>query len=209
VLIYHETVLEQRYLDLVATVDAEFARNRSLHGDRIQCRPGCSDCCHQLFQITELEAAYISAAVQLLPAERREALQTRARTYVEARRKLVTAGGEPESWGHLPPAGTRLACPALEDGICSLYEFRPLICHKFGMPLYNPEKPGRILACELNFKNGEEIHDSELIRIHTAMHGEWKQIKAEYREAGGPRDPEPVTVARAILENFGAPELTS
>jgi uncharacterized protein len=195
-------VTEDRYLEIVAAVDAEFARNRRLHGDRIQCRAGCSDCCHQLFQITEIEAVHISSGVQQLEPGERDALRARALAYIDARRKLVTATGEPESWGRLPPPGTRLACPALVDGVCSIYEFRPLMCHKFGMPLSNPDKPGRIFACELNFSDGEEIQDRDLIRIQTSIHQAWKALKSDYMSNGGRRDAEPITVARAIVEDF-------
>ncbi len=129
-------------------------------------------------------------------------MAARARPYLEARRRLVAAKGEPEAWGSLPPAGTRLACPALEDGVCQIYEFRPLICRKFGIPLYNPEKPGRVFACELNFKTGDEIFDPQLIQIQTGIHERWKQVQADYNDAGGVRDPKPLTVARALLEDF-------
>jgi len=195
-------MIEERYLDIVASVDEEFARNRRLYGEKIQCRAGCTECCYQLFQITEIEAAHISEGIRKLEPEKREALRTRALGYTEARRKLVTEQGEPESWGNLPPSGTRLACPALIEGVCAIYEFRPLMCHKFGMPLYNPDKPDQVFACELNFKNGEEIDDSKLIQIQTSLHRAWKELQSDYNRAGRYRDPEPLTVARAILEDF-------
>ncbi len=188
-----------KYLQLCREVEDEFARNRRLHGDRIHCRPGCSDCCHQIFQVTEIEAAYITQGVRQMSTEARQRLVARAQPYQEARRRLVAAKGEPEAWGSLPPPGTRLACPALEDGVCTIYPYRPLICRKFGIPLYNPDKPGRVFACELNFQDGEEIHDPDLVQIQTGIHNRWKQAQAEYNEAGGWRDPEPLTVARAIL----------
>jgi Fe-S-cluster containining protein len=193
-----------RYLKICNAFDKEFERNRRLHGSRIQCRAGCSDCCHQLFQITEVEAAWISHGVKMLPEARREELKQRAIPYLRERRKLVTAKGEPEAWGSLPPPGTRLACPALDQGVCSIYEFRPLICRKFGIPLYNPDKPGRVFACELNFKAGDSIEDGRLVEIQTAIHRDWKQVQADYNDAGLPRDPEPITVARALVEDFSA-----
>lgn len=183
-------------------IDREFARNRALHGARIQCRAGCSDCCHQLFQITEIEAAAISRAVRAMPEADRTALRRRAVPYADERARLVSAIGEPEAWGELPPPGTRLACPALEDGVCRIYEHRPLICRKFGIPLWNPDRPGRVYACELNFREGEEIEDSGLIRIQTGIHERWKNAQRDYSAAGGFRDPRPITVARAILEDF-------
>jgi uncharacterized protein len=179
-------VWEERYLDIVRAVDAEFNRNRALHGDRIQCRAGCSECCHQLFRITELDAEHISRGLAKSP-ELHDTLQHRARRYVEVLANLPPAGGR------------RLACPALIDGVCTIYEFRPVICHKFGMPLYNPDQPQRILACELNFADGEEIHDPDLIQIQTGIHVAWKQLRADYAASRETGLSKPLTVAAAIL----------
>ncbi len=195
-------LLKERYEEVCRKVDREFARNREKYGDKIRCGPGCADCCSQLFQITEVEAADVSRGVRLMDAEAQRRLRERADPYLVARRKMVTAKGEPEAWGSLPPAGTRLPCPALEDGVCSIYEFRPLICRKFGMPLYNPAKPERVFACELNFTDGDEIIDVHLMEIQSAIHEEFKAINADYSDAGGRMEEEPLTVARAILEDF-------
>ena len=173
-------VSEGRYFEIVAAVDAEFSRSRRLHGDRIHCRAGCTDCCHHVFRITEIEAAQIIEGVQRLDPEVREAVEERARAYIESCRDAAPA---------------RLACPALDGDVCTLYEFRPLICHKFGMPLYNPDRPDRILACELNFKSGEEIVDPDLVQIQTGIHRAWKQLRSEHG------DGERLNVAQAILRS--------
>lgn len=196
------TPLIDSYHDLCEGFSEEFSRNRRLHGDRIQCRRGCSDCCHQLFQITEIEAAEIARGLAAMAPETVAELRERALPYLEARRALVTAKGEPEAWGSLPTKGTRLPCPALKDGACQIYEYRPLICRKFGIPLYNPDRPGRIYACELNFQDGEEILDGQLIRIQSRLHQDWKALQAAWNDAGLRRDPEPLTVARVIGEGF-------
>jgi Fe-S-cluster containining protein len=191
-----------QYVRICRSVEIEFQRNRGLHGTRIRCGPGCSDCCHQLFQITEIEAAQVSFGFRQLPLIQQDALRSKAVTYLKERNRLVMAGGEPEAWGALPPPGTRLACPALADGVCTIYEYRPLICRKFGMPLFNPDKPDRVFACELNFKPGDEIDDPHLIQIQSAIHHEWKGVQAEYNDRGLHRDPNPITVARALVEDF-------
>lgn len=190
------------YLRAAGGWEAEFARNRVRYGETIHCRNGCSDCCSQMFQITEVEAAYISAAVKTLPAGRRRELKTRARAYTVERQELLASRMTPDAWGALPPPGLRLPCPALVDGACSIYEHRPMICRKYGIPLYNPQKPGRIFACELNFKPGEEITDPDLVQIHTGLYNQWAAVQADYNQRGGRRDPKPLTVARAILEDF-------
>ena len=190
------------YLAIAAQWEAEFQRNQSIYGDKIHCRKGCSDCCSQMFQITELEGAYISRAVKDLPSEVRERASARAREYIPQREKLLESRNVPDAWGSLPPPGLRLPCPALEDGACLVYSHRPLICRKYGVPLYNPKQPDRIHACELNFAPGEEIEATELVQIQTGIHDRWAEVNQNYNRQGGPRDPKPLTVARAILEDF-------
>jgi Fe-S-cluster containining protein len=193
-----------RYMQICRAVETEFSRNRKLHGDRIHCRSGCDACCSQLFQITEIEAATISLGVAALDPVFQTTLRERATVYLDQRKQLVAKVGMQEAWGSLPPRGSRLACPALVDGACTIYEHRPLICRKFGIPLYNPDKPGQVFACELNFHDGDAIDDGELVQIQTGIHYEWKQVQRDYNDAGGYRDPQPITVARAIVEDFSA-----
>jgi Fe-S-cluster containining protein len=175
--------IDERHREIVAAVDAEFARNRDLYGERVRCRPGCTDCCHHIFPITEIEAVQVSKGMQQLEAPLRQSIEARAREYVKER--LLR--------------GARLPCPALDHGVCAIYPFRPLMCHKFGMPLYNPDKPDRIFACELNFKDGEEIGDPKLIQIQTRIHQDWKQLQADYKESHPSAGSGRLTVAHAIL----------
>jgi Fe-S-cluster containining protein len=193
-----------RYLRIARDWESEFDRNRQRYKERIQCRKGCTDCCHHLFQITEVEAAFISQGVKRLSVEERERLRERARRYSKDREALLAEKAAPDAWGSLPPPGLRLACPALEDGACRIYSNRPLICRRYGIPLYNPQRPERLFACELNFKPGEEIEDDQLVEIHTNLYESWRAVQADYSRRGGHRDPEPITVARAILEDFEA-----
>ncbi len=196
---------QSQYSALKATSaewEAEFARQKAHYGSKIQCRLGCTDCCHHLFRITEIEAAYISNYVKGLSLDARRRLEERARQYQQERERLLADNAVPDAWGTLPAPGMRLACPALENGACQIYAHRPLVCRKFGMPLFHPQKPDRVFACELNFKSGEEIVDSQLVQIQTSIHERWTRVQAEFNRKGGSRDPKPITVARAILEDF-------
>jgi len=192
----------EKLLQLASRWAEEFGRNVKLHGARIHCRRGCTDCCHHLFQITEVEAALVSVGVKKLAPEKREAMELRARQYSQDREKLLSARQAEDAWGSLPPPGSRLACPALEDGECQIYDHRPLICRKYGIPLYNPQKPDRVFACELNFQPGEEIDDPPLVQIHTGLYQQALEVQAEFNRQGGRRDSKPISVARAILEDF-------
>jgi Fe-S-cluster containining protein len=182
--------------------DAEFARNKAIYGDKIHCRKGCNECCSQIFQITELEAAHISAAIKKMPSDQQRQIKQRALQYLREREGLLARHDIPDAWGSLPKPGLRLPCPALEQGACSIYAHRPLICHKYGIPLFNPSRPDQLFACELNFKPGESLGVTELVRIQTGVWQHWADEQASYNARGGRRDEKPVTVARAILEDF-------
>jgi Fe-S-cluster containining protein len=190
------------YREACRSVSEEFRRNKKLHGGRIHCRPGCTDCCHHLFQISEIEAAEISRFVRQLPAPERSRLEDRARPYREARDALMRSHGFIDARGRLPSQETRLACPALHDGRCSLYGHRPLICRKYGMPLVDSREARRVFACELNFRPGEHINDLQLVEIQTGLSENWSKVQRDYDHAGGRRHDLPISVADAILEDF-------
>jgi len=184
---------------VAAHADAEFARGAVLHGARIQCRRGCNDCCGQLFRITEPECARISAFVNALPAPEREGLRAAAREYLA--RRLALLGDE--TWDSPMPSGARLSCPALgAQGECRIYKARPLICRKFGVPIYNPDKPQNVMACELNFRPGEPIEDEHLVGRQTNLYRAQQQLQAAWNEAGGARSETPLCVASALVDDW-------
>ena len=194
------------YEEVQGMVKREFDRNLRLFGDRIQCRRGCSSCCYQLFEITAIEAAYLARWLKTQPAEEQADLKARAERYREARARLL------QNWrgnrnlvqieGKLPGEGLRLACPALGyDGACRVYEARPLVCRKYGMPIFNPEHPDRLGACELNFQDGQTIPSDEIIRNQSLIHHRWQEFREQSRSSL-PADTGPMTVADAILFDY-------
>ena len=71
------------YRELLSLVDEEFNRVRDMFIDRMQCRKGCSSCCHQLFPINAIEAAYISQGVRELEPDVQDGMRLRASAYLE------------------------------------------------------------------------------------------------------------------------------
>ena len=186
----------------VSAVDGEFRRVYQKFADRMQCRRGCSMCCSQMFSISRLEAAYISRAVKAMPEAERDRLRTAARRYVSDARQLL---GREEDAGDeeaiTPRPGLRLACPALAGDACSIYEARPIICRKWGIPIFNPAKPAELQACDLNFKPGEEVEIEGLIEPQVALLEEWVELKGfAKRSLGYPNARS--TVAEAILDDL-------
>jgi hypothetical protein len=60
------------------------------------------------------------------------------------------------------------------------------------MPIYDYKNPQNVHACELNFKEGEEIIDDKLIPNQTRIGKEWDELKKEF---GG----DATTIAEAIV----------
>ena len=186
----------------VSAVDAEFGRVYQRFAERMQCRRGCSMCCSQMFSISRIEAAYISRAVCSMPETERERLRENARRYVTEARTLSgndEDGGEEEAV--TPRPGLRLVCPALAGDACSIYEARPIICRKWGIPIFNPAKPAELQACELNFKPGEEVEIDGLIEPQVALLEEWVELKGRAKSSLGPSQARS-TVAEAILGDY-------
>ncbi len=192
--------VEERYRELRAAADGEFRRNRKRYRRQMVCKSGCDACCYHPFSITEVEAARISAAVGKAPCPE---LRTRAAAYLEQRSALFARTGYIEARGNLPPAEARLACPALDEaGACRLYDERPLICRRVGAPMAHPTEPGRVFACEKNFRPGATLTDAKLVSIQFALAGSKDELEREFDRAGGRRYSEPITVAHAILADF-------
>ena len=199
------------YTRLLEEVDREFGRVRDIFIDRMQCRNGCSSCCSQLFSISAIEAAYISRAVKSLDPEAREEMRRKAREYlqeltgapvdeargIEEHGRVVNASLERLAGRHHIP------CSALKDDSCTIYEHRPIIARKWGIPLWNPKNPRVLQACELNFKAGEEIEAEGLVEPQMSLEYRWLAFKdSVHRELDLPDVT--ATVASAVLFDYEA-----
>ena len=50
----------KKYQELIKTADHVFARVRNDYPDCVKCKIECSDCCYAMFDLTLIEAIYIS-----------------------------------------------------------------------------------------------------------------------------------------------------
>ncbi len=148
---------------LLQVIDDEVEPVVDRYRAHIQCAKGCSDCCHQTFRVSMLEGAYLREGLDAAPAEVRADIQARARAYVP---------------------DTRTPCPVLSDeGACRLYDHRPRICRKYGIPLWNPDRPERVDTCPKNFVGVHDI-DAELIVDPQARWAEaWIGIREQHADA--------------------------
>jgi Fe-S-cluster containining protein len=144
--------------------------------EHIQCRSGCGDCCHQTFRVSALEGALLREALAALPTDVRDAVIARAKAY------------RPD---------TRTPCPALDDDArCLLYDARPRLCRKYGIPLWHPDRPHEVTTCTLNFRGVIDI-DAEMILEPQA---EWARAWIRLRERTGQAHGDVATIAEHLLD---------
>lgn len=59
------------------------------------------------------------------------------------------------------------------------------------MPVYDYKNPEKVHACELNFKDGDELTDNLLVPNQTFIGRKWDELKTEFGEGAA-------TIAEAI-----------
>jgi Fe-S-cluster containining protein len=146
---------------LLSSVDDWFARCRASSGKDIACAQGCSACCRGLFDITLLDAFYLKQGFDLLPAGVKRPALLQAEKRLKELRSIWKDYAPPyilnyrpeEEWDALMPDDDRTPCPLLgNNGVCLVYENRPMTCRLHGIPLVDVS--GEIFHdewCTLNF----------------------------------------------------------
>ncbi len=132
-----------QYEQLRGYVDAAFARVEQTCPGCVTCHPGCSDCCHALFDLSLVEAMYLNRAFQKAfdyGPERSAVLERAEKTDRQLARIKKNLFLE-EKKGKAPAlimeevAGLRMRCPLLDEkDMCLLYEARPITCRAYGVP---------------------------------------------------------------------------
>jgi len=125
-----------------ATIDAYAGRVRDLYGrmgkaydEAAACYGftcnGCDEnCCEERFyHHTLAEFLYLLRGIQSCDEQTRHAIFSRSRTVAE-RYRADDAMGQAQ----------RIMCPLNQNGLCSLYEYRLMICRLHGVP-YRMRKP--------------------------------------------------------------------
>lgn len=133
----------KKYEAVVAMADIAFNKVKDSHPECVKCKINCSDCCYALFDLTLIEALYINHKTrENLDGEKRGKLEEKSnkadRTVFKLKKKayneLKSGKSEDEIINDL--AAKRIRCPLLnESDCCDLYEFRPITCRLYGIPV--------------------------------------------------------------------------
>jgi len=120
---------------------------------------GCPDnCCDSYFlHHTYAEWAYLWMGVRLLPEEKKNELVERAQTYLVECEKAERNGDRPQ-----------VVCPLNDEGLCSLYKHRLLVCRTHGVPAQMTRPDGKTMqfpGCFVCQEIVEKKTDSEPSRV--------------------------------------------
>jgi Fe-S-cluster containining protein len=164
---------------LIANVDAALADAAQRAGSHLACRPGCTQCCHGVFAISQLDALRLRnglAALAVSAPRQASAIVGRARQFLAEFRhdfpgdiQTGILGTSEEDQAAFDDFANEAPCPALdpESGLCDLYSARPMTCRTFGPPVKISQDAAEegFAVCELCFTtaNSEEIAAAEMI----------------------------------------------
>ncbi len=132
----------KKYEAIVARAEAVFAQMKHEYPEEVRCRPGCSDCCFALFDLTLIEALYLNYHFnQKMDGKKKAQLVERAnaadrKAYrIKKRAYRSVQEGKDEADVLREVAMERIRCPLLnEKNLCELYDYRPIACRVYGIP---------------------------------------------------------------------------
>lgn len=195
--------LFRSYELLVNKVDSTFHKIRKEHGDCIKCERHCADCCHAVFGLFLIEAAYINQHFNELDSEEmREALMRCSDTERAFKRleiKLQNYEDDPQMQV-LVMAKERIRCPLLDDNQdCILYNYRPITCRAYGVPT---KIHGKARVCgKAKFKKGRSYPVFDLDGAYRDLY----IMSKEFLKNAEKEDPEKASLMISVSKGISTP----
>ena len=164
-----------KYQALVQMVDAVFDRVKKEYPKEVFCREKCSDCCYAIFDLTLVEALYLKSKFleKFQGREKNDLIQIADKTdrvliklKRDAAKQVKSGADEIEVVGKM--SQERVRCPLLgENNLCLMYEFRPLTCRVYGIPI---STAGSSHICgRTNFVQGKAYPTLNMDKIYTQL----------------------------------------
>jgi len=147
--------LAERIARLYAQMEEDY--NKVARALGFSCA-GCPDnCCDSYFQHhTYAEWAYLWRGLRMLNDEKREKIRQWAMDFREKCRQAESQGERPQ-----------VMCPLNEDGLCSLYSHRLLVCRTHGVPARMRRPDGQILRFPGCFRCQDLVDEREKTGLKT------------------------------------------
>jgi Fe-S-cluster containining protein len=195
--------LFDRYEDLVARADEAFERISGDYPACVSCKPGCADCCHAVFGLFLIEAAYLRRQFRLLPRKERDAALARGdlteKDLERLSQRLETFKDDPRMQSYTM-ARERVRCPLLDDGDrCILYAHRPITCRVYGIPT---SIQGKAHVCNKSRFQGKQSYPTFNLDV---AHRELYLLSGELLAANGQMDPEKASLLISVSKAIRTP----
>jgi Fe-S-cluster containining protein len=199
----HLPQLLRSYELLADRADRSFETMVQEQGESVKCRQGCSDCCHAVFGLFLIEAAYVQNHFQRLDPEVQKASLLRCnemeRGLRRLEKKMQLHQEDPQMQNYIM-AAERIRCPLLdEEQDCVLYTHRPITCRVYGIPT---RIHGKARVCgRSGFQAGEPYPAFDLDGVYRSLYG----LSLELLESGGDKDAEKASLLISISKVITTP----
>lgn len=170
------TPIFEAYRQLRASSDRLFERIEAQYPSCVTCRPGCSDCCHALFDLSLVEAMHINEAFKNkfdygpLRSAILERASSQDRELTRLKREMFHNEKEGRPVGEImnKAACARMRCPLLdENDRCLMYDERPITCRLYGVPV---DIGGKSHVCGYSaFQPGQDYPAVQLAKIQARL----------------------------------------
>jgi Fe-S-cluster containining protein len=195
--------LLRSYELLADRADRSFAAMVQERGESVKCRQGCSDCCHAVFGLFLIEAAYVQNHFYQLDPEVQKACLLRCnemeRGLRRLEKKMQLHQEDPQMQNHIM-AAERIRCPLLnEEQDCVLYTHRPITCRVYGMPT---RIHGKARVCgKSGFQAGGSYRAFDLDGVYRSLYG----LSLELVRDSGKEDPEKASLLISLSKVITTP----
>ena len=128
----------EKYHSFLKELDLRLNLYTDVHKKYIKCKKRCFFCCQKGdYPISELELKYLMQGFIKLENEKKQIVQNNVKNM---------QNGE--------------ACPFLVDNLCSLYEYRPIICRVHGLAYLCRKDTVKLPYCTNIGKNYAEVYQN-------------------------------------------------
>lgn len=159
------------YEKLCSKTDMVFAHVSDMYSDCVSCKTQCSDCCHAVFDLLLVEAMYINKKFSekfhygRVRSDILEKASKTDRKLSKLKRDFYRSSKAGQDTVKIisQVSELKIPCPLLnENNECHLYEFRPIICRLYGIPL---DINGTSHVCGLSHFNKGEIYPAVKLAV--------------------------------------------
>ncbi|MBN2061963.1 MAG: hypothetical protein JW882_16260 [Deltaproteobacteria bacterium] len=193
----------QSYEFLADQADAAFHRMEKEYGTCIRCERYCSDCCHAVFGLFLIEAAYLKQHFDRLDHQTIKKALLRCNDTDRALKRLeikLRSNEEDAQMQAYVLARERVRCPLLNDEReCILYPYRPITCRVYGIPT---KIHGTARVCgKAKFKKSESYPAFDLDEVYRNLF----TLSREFLESEKAGDPEKASLLISVSKVISTP----